>query len=137
MERRKKTNRMLITVSIIFFMSWAPLNIFNIVIDIFEPFQNNEEDTKVMLLVFACCHLSAMSSVCSNPIMYGFLNENFKQSLHTLMKKYSCIHNIVKRISNLVSMTWIELADITNETHNRKKEIFRYLKQITREVSNK
>merc|ERR1719153_595719 len=52
-----------------------------------------------MLLVFACCHLSAMSSVCSNPIMYGFLNENFKQSLHTLMKKYSCIHNIVKRIS--------------------------------------
>ena len=114
MERRKKTNRMLITVSIIFFMSWAPLNIFNIVIDIFEPFQNNEEDTKVMLLVFACCHLSAMSSVCSNPIMYGFLNENFKQSLHTLMKKYSCIHNIVKRISNLVSRTWIELAAITN-----------------------
>ena len=43
MERRKKTNRMLITVTIIFFVSWAPLNLFNILIDIFEPFDNTEQ----------------------------------------------------------------------------------------------
>ena len=104
MERRKKTNRMLITVSVIFFMSWAPLNIFIIIIDIFEPFENNEEDTKVMLMFFACCHLSAMSSVCSNPIMYGFLNENFKQSLHSLVRKCPCIEKIVKRMSKPVSI---------------------------------
>ena len=103
MERRKKTNRLLITVSVIFFLSWAPLNIFNIIIDIFEPFKNNETDVELMLLLFGCCHLSAMSSVCSNPIMYGFLNENFKQSLHTLIKKYSCLETIVNKISNKVS----------------------------------
>ena len=78
--------RMLIIVTVIFFLSWAPLNIFNIVLDIFEPFDNSdEEETKMMLMVFAFCHLSAMTSVCSNPIMYGFLNENFKQTLHSLL----------------------------------------------------
>ena len=85
MERRKKTNRMLIIVTIIFFISWAPLNLFNIIFDIFEPFGNTEEDTKLMLMVFAFCHFSAMTSVCSNPVMYGFLNENFKQSINSIL----------------------------------------------------
>jgi hypothetical protein len=32
-----------------------------------------------MLVWYAVVHLTAMSSACANPIMYGFLNENFKQ----------------------------------------------------------
>ena len=36
-------------------------------------------DTKTLLLLFAGCHLAAMSSVITNPIMYGLLNGNFKQ----------------------------------------------------------
>ena len=36
-------------------------------------------DTKKLLLLFAGCHLAAMSSVITNPIMYGMLNGNFKQ----------------------------------------------------------
>jgi hypothetical protein len=35
--------------------------------------------TKTLLLVFAGCHLAAMSSVITNPIMYGMLNGNFKK----------------------------------------------------------
>ena len=38
LARRKKTNRLLISASIIFFISWAPLNIYNLVLDIFSPF---------------------------------------------------------------------------------------------------
>ena len=91
MVRRKKINTILITVSVIFFLSWAPLNILNIVIDTLEPFGNSEEDKKVMLMIFSACHLSAMTSVCSNPIMYGFLNENFKQSLAGLISHVSCL----------------------------------------------
>ena len=37
-----------------------------------------------MLIIFATCHLLAMSSVLSNPIIYGFLNDNFKQSLYSI-----------------------------------------------------
>ena len=34
---------------------------------------------RLMLTIYASCHLLAMTSVCTNPVMYGFLNENFKQ----------------------------------------------------------
>ena len=37
MAIRKKTNRMLMMVSLVFFTSWAPLNIFNLVMDVFSP----------------------------------------------------------------------------------------------------
>ena len=38
-RRTNKTNRMLMMVSLVFFISWAPLNIFNLVLDIFSPFK--------------------------------------------------------------------------------------------------
>jgi hypothetical protein len=34
MARRKRTNLMLVLVSLTFFISWAPLNIFNIILDL-------------------------------------------------------------------------------------------------------
>ena len=39
MARKKKTNRMLMMVSLVFFLSWAPLNVLNLALDIFGPFQ--------------------------------------------------------------------------------------------------
>ena len=39
LARRKKTNRMLIMVSFVFFLSWAPLNILNLTYDIFSSSQ--------------------------------------------------------------------------------------------------
>ncbi|RWS29867.1 neuropeptide F receptor-like protein [Leptotrombidium deliense] len=30
-------------------------------------------------VLFACCHLVGMSSACSNPLLYGFLNDNFRK----------------------------------------------------------
>ena len=36
---------------------------------------NNCLDT--MILVYCICHLLGMSSACTNPILYGFLNEKF------------------------------------------------------------
>ena len=39
MQRRRKTNLMLVVVSVTFFISWAPLNIFNMVLDITALFK--------------------------------------------------------------------------------------------------
>ena len=38
-----------------------------------------------LLVWFSVVHLSAMSSACLNPILYGFLNENFKQVKNNLL----------------------------------------------------
>ena len=50
-------------VSLVFFFSWAPMNIYNLVIDIGHPF-------KVTM---------SMSTAKTNPVLYAFCNENFKQ----------------------------------------------------------
>ena len=87
---------MLIIVSLVFFLSWAPINIYNLVLDIGHPFKvtakvltkcnrfpmqapPSPSEQEMMLTIFAGCHLLAMSTAVTNPVLYGFLNENFKQ----------------------------------------------------------
>ena len=38
-ERKKKTNRMLVAISLAFFVPWAPLNVINLVMDIHGPYE--------------------------------------------------------------------------------------------------
>lgn len=72
--RIKKTNILLLSVAIMFGVSWLPLNIINIVNDIFNPDDGPEYRT-----FFAICHMIGMSSACSNPLLYGWLNDNFRK----------------------------------------------------------
>ena len=37
------------------------------------------DDTENMMAFFMIFHLIGVSSVCTNPILYGFLNDNFKK----------------------------------------------------------
>ena len=37
------------------------------------------ESTESMMTVYLVFHLIGVSSVCTNPILYGFLNDNFKR----------------------------------------------------------
>ena len=37
------------------------------------------DDTENMMAFFMVFHLIGVSSVCTNPILYGFLNDNFKR----------------------------------------------------------
>jgi hypothetical protein len=45
-----------------------------------------QEETRV--IVYAACHICGMSSSCSNPLLYGFLNENFSK-VSSLPTKFS------------------------------------------------
>lgn len=60
------------SIAAIFCISWLPLDIFNLVADVFH-FQNTQD----LMVVYAVCHMMGMSSACSNPVLYGCLNENF------------------------------------------------------------
>ncbi|UYV68402.1 NPY1R [Cordylochernes scorpioides] len=74
-KRMRKTNILLVSIALIFGISWLPLNILNIWADISYPFKDDSE----FRIVFACCHMVGMSSACSNPLLYGWLNDNFKK----------------------------------------------------------
>ncbi|CAL4157312.1 unnamed protein product [Meganyctiphanes norvegica] len=75
-KRMKKTNTLLISIALIFCLSWLPINIYNVVVDFYNPFGENTES---MLIGFAICHMMGMSSACSNPFLYGWLNDNFRK----------------------------------------------------------
>ncbi|XP_023321289.1 neuropeptide F receptor [Eurytemora carolleeae] len=95
MERRLKTNRLLISASVVFFLSWLPLNIFNLSLAIFPQLAKNGE---LVTLMYSFCHLCAMSTSCSNPIIYGFFNNNYKQFFNSLLitrSRSQTIHRVV------------------------------------------
>lgn len=75
-KRMKKTNTLLIAIALVFCLSWLPLNLYNLIVDFSNPFG---EDLETMLVVYAVCHMMGMSSACSNPLLYGWLNDNFKK----------------------------------------------------------
>ena len=75
-KRKRKTNLLLMMIAVVFASSWMPLNVFNIIAD-FRPEILRDIDKKG--LVFPICHLLVLSSACTNPVLYGWLNENFRR----------------------------------------------------------
>ncbi|XP_054747447.1 neuropeptide F receptor [Anastrepha obliqua] len=80
-RRMHRTNALLVTISCIFGLSWMPLNGFNLYVDMRSPVAVTEG----MLVVYAFCHMLGMSSACTNPMLYGWLNENFRKEFKELL----------------------------------------------------
>ena len=53
-------------------------------------------DIENLYILYAVCHIASMTSAISNPILYGFLNENFR-------KEFSNIWTSLKRCSKCKS----------------------------------
>ncbi|XP_060895628.1 neuropeptide Y receptor type 1-like [Labrus mixtus] len=88
MTHSRRITIMLVALVTAFALCWLPLTIFNVVSDW------NQEALPVCHhnLLFSLCHLLAMSSTCINPIIYGFLNSNFKQEVSEILLHCRCRH---------------------------------------------
>ncbi|OTF82058.1 neuropeptide F receptor-like protein, partial [Euroglyphus maynei] len=80
-RRTRKTNLLLISIALIFFISWLPLNVLNIVADFFFP-------VSAFRITFAICHMFGMSSACSNPFIYGWLNQTFRNEFKEIFNSF-------------------------------------------------
>jgi len=69
---------MILCIAMIFFISWLPLNLFNIFMELhpglIRPFISGNE-----AVVYAVLHLFGLCNAITNPILYGYLNENFRK----------------------------------------------------------
>ena len=75
-RRQRRTNTLLIGIGIVFALSWLPLNSMNIIADFnLDLYRQFDPDG----LIFALGHLCVLCSACCNPVLYGWLNENFKK----------------------------------------------------------
>ncbi|XP_039994340.1 neuropeptide Y receptor type 4 [Xiphias gladius] len=86
MTHSRRINIMLVALITAFALCWLPLTTFNVVSDW------NQEALPICHhnLLFSLCHLLAMSSTCINPIIYGFLNSNFRQEVREVLLHCRC-----------------------------------------------
>ncbi|XP_053360248.1 neuropeptide Y receptor Y8b [Clarias gariepinus] len=84
-KHSKRINAMLASIVALFALCWLPLNVFNTIFD-----WNHNVLTWCHDAVFSVCHLTAMASTCVNPIIYGFLNNNFQKELKSLLYQCRC-----------------------------------------------
>ena len=71
-----QTNRMLVSMVVIFGSMWLPLNLINLLADL------NLVDLqcwKFYHASFIFCHVTAMASACCNPFLYGRFNDSFRK----------------------------------------------------------
>ncbi|XP_030646453.1 somatostatin receptor type 5 [Chanos chanos] len=82
-KSERKVTRMVVIIVVIFVLCWLPffiLNIVNLIITL-------PETSLIAGIYFLAVILTYVNS-CANPLLYGFLSENFKQSF----RKVLCVH---------------------------------------------
>ncbi|XP_060587618.1 neuropeptide Y receptor type 5-like [Ruditapes philippinarum] len=80
-QRKRRTNKMMIYVVSIFVVCWMPLNLFHIISDFHQTFKYSPYNS----LIFFIAHLVAMSSTIYNPFIYAFMSEKFRTEFKALL----------------------------------------------------
>ncbi|XP_076437837.1 prolactin-releasing peptide receptor-like [Babylonia areolata] len=80
-RRKKRTNKMLIAMVVIFMCCWMPLNVVLLV----REYKESVENWYYFTFVFFIAHVIAMSSTIYNPFLYAWMNDNFKKEFKTIL----------------------------------------------------
>ncbi|XP_061440514.1 neuropeptide Y receptor type 2 [Rhineura floridana] len=94
-QRRRKTTKMLVCVVVVFAVCWLPFHIFQLVSDI---------DSKVMVLqeyklIYTLFHVIAMCSTFANPLLYGWMNNNYRTAFLTAFRCEQRLDSIHPEVS--------------------------------------
>lgn len=81
-ERKRRTNRMLVYMVVVFGSVWTPLNAMNLLNDWFIIDAN---DSEYYNICYFLSHLFAMSSTCYNPVLYAWKNDNFRKEFQLVL----------------------------------------------------
>lgn len=81
-RRRQKTTKMLAAVVAVFAVSWLPFHAFQLAVDI----DSTVLDMKDFKLLYTVFHIIAMCSTFANPILYGWMNRNYREAFTTACK---------------------------------------------------
>lgn len=81
--RMKRTCKLLVSMVTIFLFCWLPLSFFNLTL---SSIRAAVPDNKDFFTLFGTCHLIGMTSACTNPVLYGFLNESFKKEFKEMLR---------------------------------------------------
>ncbi|XP_023320465.1 neuropeptide F receptor [Eurytemora carolleeae] len=94
--RLRRTKNLMVMIGTIFFICWLPLNIFNLVSDIFSYLERLGYTSILLtqllgaepyMIIFAGTHLCAMLCTVINPLLYGYFNENFNKEFKIILQQ--------------------------------------------------
>ncbi|KAK7940258.1 hypothetical protein WMY93_003584 [Mugilogobius chulae] len=89
-KRRKserKVTRMVVIIVLVFVLCWMPFFTTNLV-NMFYTIPNSSVNVAIFYILVIVTYINS----CSNPILYGFLSENFNQSF----QKALCVHKPIE-----------------------------------------
>ncbi len=85
LHRNNRITIFLLTITIIFAISWLPWNLFNVYADFYPDINLSPRQ---LYLILAICHMIAMSSATSNAIFYGFLHTAIRREIRKFLKRF-------------------------------------------------
>ena len=114
--RRRKALWILLAVTLIFLASWTPLNIYTLISEYSPKLLQNIEDHKN--LIQGLMYLLGGTNSIANPILYGYMNENFKKEYSKFYKKMPWYHKTISRKNAFKRKTRFELPEGKKQTGN-------------------
>ncbi|XP_071190263.1 neuropeptide Y receptor Y2, like [Salvelinus alpinus] len=81
-RRRRKTTKMLVTMVVVFAVSWLPFHAFQLATDI----DSSVLDMRDFRLLYTLFHVGAMCSTFANPLLYGWMNSNYRTAFMTVFR---------------------------------------------------
>ena len=75
------------------------------------------KDVENLYITYAICHIASMTSAISNPILYGFMNENFREEFSKIWKSLKQKSICCEKVTN------IELHEIPRVNGNQSPGI--------------
>ncbi|XP_035005404.1 neuropeptide Y receptor Y2, like [Hippoglossus stenolepis] len=81
-RRRRKTTKMLVTMVVVFAVSWLPFHAFQLATD----FYSTVLDMRDYRLLYTVFHVIAMCSTFANPLLYGWMNRNYRAAFLAVFK---------------------------------------------------
>ncbi|XP_018518760.1 neuropeptide Y receptor Y2, like [Lates calcarifer] len=81
-RRRRKTTKMLVTMVVVFAVSWLPFHAFQLATDI----DSTVLDMRDFHLLYTVFHVVAMCSTFANPLLYGWMNRNYRAAFLAVFK---------------------------------------------------
>ncbi|KAG8198311.1 hypothetical protein JTE90_021562 [Oedothorax gibbosus] len=92
-HRHRRATYILMIASAVFGITWLPWNIFSLIADFYPECMSAEN----LYLGFVICHIIAMTSTTTNPILYGWLNSNIRKEILVVRDELRRVISIKKR----------------------------------------
>ncbi|KAK6621926.1 hypothetical protein RUM44_001733 [Polyplax serrata] len=118
-RRNRRTTFILSCIALVYAISWLPMTIFQIASTLLPEMNQNP---KLVYILFAFCHILAMSSTITNPLLYGWLNTNFRREFTTIFARVSSCYT--KVTGNEYDSTLNSRKKTKGHSHSAKHEIF-------------